>query len=82
MLKYFEEWKPSYAPGTYRTYSNPSIGMLGFITARAMHKDFDALMETVVFPTLGMSHTYIAVPKAEMANYAQGYSEKKMSRSE
>jgi len=73
LMKYLEDWRPAYAPGTYRTYANPSIGMLGLIAARSMHQDFVALMERRLFPALGMSHSYIDVPRARRANYAQGY---------
>jgi beta-lactamase class C len=27
LMRYFQNWKPAYAPGTYRTYANPSIGL-------------------------------------------------------
>src|SRR5476649_2826028 len=29
MLGYFKQWKPVYAAGTHRQYSNPSIGLFG-----------------------------------------------------
>src|ERR1700722_3139609 len=29
LTAYLRSWKPTYAPGTYRIYSNPSIGLLG-----------------------------------------------------
>jgi beta-lactamase class C len=73
LMKYFADWQPRYEPGTYRTYANPSIGLLGLIAASSMHQDFAALMQERLFPALGMSSTYINVPKAKMANYAQGY---------
>jgi beta-lactamase class C len=76
LMKYFQEWQPTYAPGTYRTYANPSIGLLGVITAKSMKQDFTALMEGRLFPMLGMRSTYINVPDTKMADYAQGYSEK------
>src|SRR5579859_6413601 len=40
LMQYFHDWQPAYAPGTYRTYANPSIGLLGMITAKAMSQDF------------------------------------------
>ncbi len=73
LMAYFQGWTPTYAPGTYRTYSNPSIGMLGVIAAKSMNQDFVALMEGKLFPWLGMKHTYLSVPKAQLENYAQGY---------
>jgi beta-lactamase class C len=76
LMKYFQEWQPTYAPGTYRTYANPSIGLLGLITAKSMNQDFAALIEGRLFPALGMSSTYINVPDRKMADYAQGYTEK------
>lgn len=76
LMAYFQRWKPTYAPGTHRTYTNLSIGMLGMITAKSMNEDFAALMEEKLFPGLGMKHTYLDVPKAQMENYAQGYTTK------
>jgi beta-lactamase class C len=34
---------------------------------------FDDLLETQLLPTLGLNHTFINVPKVQMANYAFGY---------
>ena len=47
--------------------------MLGLITAASMGRDFTALMEQRLFPALGMERSYIEVPVARMADYAQGY---------
>ncbi|MEK6354243.1 MAG: class C beta-lactamase [Burkholderia cenocepacia] len=73
LIRYLDAWRPEYAPGTHRKYSNVAIGMLGWLTAKAMHEDFATLMEQRLFPALGMTHTYIDVPAARMADYAQGY---------
>jgi beta-lactamase class C len=73
LMTYLETWKPSYEAGTRRTYANPSIGMLGYITARSLRQSFDALMEGRLFPALGMASTYINVPTSRSADYAQGY---------
>ncbi|MBY3033191.1 beta-lactamase [Rhizobium leguminosarum] len=73
LMEYLATWKPSYAAGTHRTYANPSIGMLGYITAKSMNDGFVALMEGKLFPSLGLKSTFIDVPKSRMANYAQGY---------
>ncbi|WGS53355.1 beta-lactamase [Paraburkholderia sp. D15] len=72
-LQYLKAWKPGCAQGTCRTYSNPGIGTLGMITAKSMGGDFTALMQQRVFPALGLKHTYIDVPPAQMPDYAQGY---------
>lgn len=76
LMEYFRNWKPTYAPGTYRTYANPSIGMLGMIAAKSMNEDFVALMQGKLFPALGMNRIYLNVPEAERKNYAQGYTKK------
>ena len=73
LMEYFKDWRPRYEPGTYRTYSNPGIGTLGLITAKSMGQDFVTLMEQRLFPVLGMKSSYINVPTAKMADYAQGY---------
>jgi beta-lactamase class C len=73
LMQYFRAWKPTYEPGTYRTYSNIGIGMLGFITAKRMNADFDALMTQRLLPALGLSSSYLDVPPAKMDDYAQGY---------
>ena len=31
MLDYFRNWRPRYTPGTHRQYSNPSIGLFGYL---------------------------------------------------
>ena len=73
LLQYFKEWQPTYEPGIYRTYGNPGIGTLGLITAKSMGQDFVGLMEQRLFSALGMKSSYINVPEAKMADYAQGY---------
>ena len=72
LTAWYRAWKPKFAPGTMRTYANPSIALLGKVTARAMGADFAALAEGTLFPQLGLQRTYITVPAAEMASYAWG----------
>lgn len=74
MVAYYRNWHPSFAPGTYRQYSNPSIGLFGYLAAQAMGQPFDTLMQEEILSGLGLSHTYVRVPPAEMGNYAYGYS--------
>lgn len=73
-VTYFQNWKPAAAPGMQRRYSNPSIGLFGYLTARAMDGNFADLIETRIFSKLGLRHTYIRIPEEEMDNYAWGYS--------
>jgi beta-lactamase class C len=73
LVAYFQRWKPAYAPGTYRTYSNLSIGLLGVIVAKSMNEDFGTLMRETLFAPLGLKRTFLDVPSDQLANYAQGY---------
>lgn len=73
MVNYFQQWKPQAATGQQRRYSNPSIGLLGHITAVALQSDFAHAMEHIIFPKLGMPGSYIRVPDSAMPNYAWGY---------
>ncbi|MFL9875744.1 class C beta-lactamase [Paraburkholderia megapolitana] len=75
LMQYLKAWQPAYAPGTERTYSNISIGMLGVLTATSMEQGFAALVEQRLFAALGMTNSYFDVPQAHMADYAQGYKE-------
>ncbi len=76
LMSYFKNWQAEYATGTYRVYSNPSIGMLGLITAKSMNTSFEDAIEKKLFPELGMTNSYINVPTEQMKNYAQGYNKK------
>jgi beta-lactamase class C len=71
-LAYFHGWKAEGPPGMTRQYSNPSIGLLGAVTAVAMKDGFARLIETRLLRQLGMSNTYIKVPPQAMADYAWG----------
>jgi len=75
LLDWLKKWRPTYAPGTYRTYSNVGIGILGLAADKSWHEDFDALMERQLFPALGMTNSYLSVPEPRMADYAQGYAQ-------
>lgn len=73
-INYYQRWKPSHAPGTYRLYSNPSIMLLGLIAARTMHADFIPLMRQKLFRPLGLCDTFLDIPENRLSHYAQGYS--------
>lgn len=74
MLAYYRQWQPAYSAGSHRRYSNPSIGLLGLLAAKSMGQPFPTLMQGTLFPALGMPHSYIQVPAAQMPRYAYGYS--------
>ncbi|MCK1794269.1 class C beta-lactamase [Pseudomonas violetae] len=73
MVGYFQQWKPTYTAGSHRQYSNPSLGLFGYLAAQSMGAPFDQLMQQTLLPKLGLSDTWLKVPQAEMARYAQGY---------
>ncbi len=76
LMRYLEQWRPQYESGTYRTYSNISIGMLGVITAKSMGEDFRLLVQRRLFPALGLKDTFIDIPANELSEYAWGYTDK------
>lgn len=73
MLSYYQQWKPTYAPGTQRLYSNPSIGLFGYLTAQSLGQPFNVAMEKTLLPKLGLKNTYVSVPVDQSGQYAQGY---------
>ncbi|ONH50360.1 beta-lactamase class C [Pseudomonas cedrina] len=73
MISYFQHWKPDFAPGTHRLYSNPSLGLFGYLAAQSLKQPFDQLMQNTLLPKLGLKHTFIKVPNDQMKLYAQGY---------
>ncbi|WP_413794938.1 MULTISPECIES: class C beta-lactamase [unclassified Pseudomonas] len=73
MFNYYKAWKPLYPAGTQRLYSNPSIGLFGYLAARSLGQPFDEAMERTLMPGLGLKHSYVRVPQDQMGGYAQGY---------
>jgi beta-lactamase class C len=73
LIAYFRAWKPRFDPGMHRDYANPSIGLLGMVTAKAMGASYETLVERRLFPELGLRRSYISVPTAELKSYAWGY---------
>lgn len=74
MVAYYKNWRPAHAAGTHRQYSNPSIGLFGYLAAVSMGEPFETLMSKQLFPALGLNSTYINVPQTQMHRYAYGYS--------
>ncbi|WP_109440108.1 class C beta-lactamase [Acinetobacter haemolyticus] len=73
MIKYFQGWQSKTNIGAARQYSNPSIGLMGYVTALAMKKPYADLVEKTLFPQLGMTQSFINVPEPHMPQYAWGY---------
>ncbi|WP_273977974.1 class C beta-lactamase [Vibrio parahaemolyticus] len=76
MLEFYKAWKPEFKAGTQREYSNPSIGLYGYIGSLSMQADYSEMMEKTILPELGLSNTFVNVPKERMEQYAFGYSSK------
>lgn len=72
-VAFYRAWKPAARPGEQRTYSNPSIGLLGHAAALAMERGFTELAEAVLFPKLGLRQTFLRVPASHADAYAWGY---------
>nr|BFD43292.1 cephalosporin-hydrolyzing class C beta-lactamase PDC-1 [Pseudomonas sp. FFPRI_1] len=72
-LDYYNTWKPRFTPGTQRQYSNPSLGLFGYLSARSLGQPYDQLLEQTLFPKLGLKHSYLQVPADQQSHYAQGY---------
>ncbi|WP_248750069.1 class C beta-lactamase [Pseudomonas sp. MWU15-20650] len=73
MLGYYQHWKPTFAPGEQRLYSNPSIGLFGYLAAQSLGQPFDVAIEKTLLPKLGLHNTHVNVPADKSGQYAQGY---------
>ncbi len=73
LMTWLQNWKPSYT-SPMRSYSNISIGLLGYITAKTMDMNYATAAENILFPMLGLSSTFVNVPTAKQSHYAYGYS--------
>lgn len=73
MLGYFQHWQPTWPAGSHRQYSNPSLGLFGYLTAKSLGQPFDQAMTQTLLPKLGLQHTWLSVPADQMSLYAQGY---------
>lgn len=74
LIDWLADWQPP-QPGT-RSYSNVSIGLLGYITADAFGMPYAQAAEDILFPAMGLSSTFVNVPDTAMDRYAYGYDRK------
>jgi beta-lactamase class C len=74
LIKWLKAWRPP-TPGS-RSYSNVSVGVLGYITAKAMKMDYTKAVQAVLLPELGLKNTWIEVPAKAKPSYAFGYDRK------
>ena len=80
LWRYYQGWKPEYAPGSVRQYSNASIGLFGVLAVKNSGLSFDQFMQQRVLMPLKLAHTFINVPAQEAKNYAWGYRDGKPIR--
>ncbi len=74
LLTWLESWQVP-QPGA-RSYSNVSIGLLGYIAAVALGTSYADAAQTILFPALGLTNTWVDVPETAMDQYAFGYDRK------
>ncbi|MCF3642303.1 beta-lactamase [Rhizobium sp. TRM95111] len=72
MFAFYRSWRPAYAAGSRRVYSNPSIGLFGHAAANSLGARFDDLMRERIFEPFGLADTFLQVPEARMGDYAWG----------
>lgn len=80
LWRYYNGWKPEFASGTMRRYSNASIGLFGALAVSKSGLTFEQYMQKNVFQPLKLQRTFITVPESEKANYAWGYRDGKPVR--
>jgi beta-lactamase class C len=73
MNAWLRAWQPGSPVGTQRVYSNIGIGLLGRAAAQSLGVTQREAVEQQLLPAFGMTHTWLRVPKASEAHYAQGY---------
>ncbi|WP_242658973.1 class C beta-lactamase [Vibrio sp. 10N.222.47.A9] len=76
MMEYYRQWNPEFEVGTKRKYSNPSVGLFGYIASLSMQADYTEMMEKIILPELGMTNTFVDVPDNKIKKYAYGYNAK------
>ncbi|MFJ5383433.1 class C beta-lactamase, partial [Cupriavidus sp. CER94] len=80
MIEWLRRWQPDAAPGTQRRYSNVSLGLFGLAAAQALDTSFDSAMARQLIPKLGLTHSWVQVPRAQRVHYAWGYRDDKPVR--
>ncbi|CAG9233017.1 Beta-lactamase [Paraburkholderia tropica] len=73
LIAYYRHWQPAQPVGTQRVYSNLGIGLLGMVAAQSLGEPYRETVQQRLLPALGLTHTWLDVPAAQMPNYAQGY---------
>jgi CubicO group peptidase (beta-lactamase class C family) len=80
LLRFFQNWRPQWAPGAMRLYANASIGLFGALAVKPSGMRFEKAMTERVLRPLSLSATWIKVPAYAQSRYAWGYREGKAVR--
>jgi CubicO group peptidase (beta-lactamase class C family) len=73
LLKFYQDWRPEWAPGITRLYANSSIGLFGALAVKPLGITFEQAMNSRVLRPLSLSETWFDVPAEQQRNYAWGY---------
>jgi beta-lactamase class C len=72
-VAFYRRFEPTGAIGASRLYSNPSLGLSGHLAAARAGRPFASLLAEKVLEPLKLADTFLDVPSARRADYAQGY---------
>lgn len=72
-VAFYRRFEPTSTIGASRLYSNPSLGLSGHLTAAKAGRSLAALMAEKILQPLQLADTFLKVPDARRADYAQGY---------
>ena len=72
-VAFYRDFEPTGEIGASRLYSNASIGLSGHLAALSAGGPFAPLLAEKILEPMKLTDTFLEVPEARMADYAQGY---------
>jgi len=76
----FNQFIPSYPPGSQYRYSNAGIGIMGYILQVIYHKDYETILADKINKPLEMHSTYLNLPADKLQNVALGHDDSGIRR--